>query len=142
MPARNESASVGVTFFGLRCVYLHTRGMSTLDEKIRKTREKYIRYNQTPDRKEARQVASALRARQMALITTVKRLQSHDFDDLVEVARICCQNNPDAFTANQNAIINMLAILHGSGNVQSDRTPLGMRPPSHPDQVSDQSKKV
>ena len=94
--------------------------MEEVDERTKKIRKKSALYDQTPDRKEARRVASIIRAHRLTLITTVKRIQSHSFDDLVEVARICCKNDPNKFLANQDMIILILAILHEGENVQSD----------------------
>lgn len=118
------------SFFDSRHVKVHIVHMSEIDEKVRKARERYIRYNQTPDRKESRQIASALRSHQQTLVTTMKRIQSHEFDDLVEVARMCCQDDPNRFSVNQDIIMKALIALRG-GNVQSGEPSLGICPPRH-----------
>lgn len=105
--------------------------MSEIDEQNKRAREKTARYNQMPDRKEARGVEYALRSHRLTLATTVKRIQSHTLSDLVEVARMCCQDNPGAFSENQDVIIKALAILHSGGNVQNESPSEDIAVPKH-----------
>lgn len=78
------------------------------------------KYNQTEVRKEQRRIESILRSRRNALMTTAKRIKDHSIDDLIEIARICCQDNAADFTKNQDAILFIFKILHGAENVQSE----------------------
>lgn len=77
-------------------------------------------YEQTSGRRDSQRVTYALRSHRLTIATTVKRIQSHTFSDLIEAARMCCQNNPDVFSANQDVIITALALLHSGGNVQGE----------------------
>lgn len=114
--------------------------MLEIDEQTRKNREKTARYNQKPERKEIRRIASIIHGHHLTLITTMKRIQSHTLDDLAEIARMCCQNNPDRFLANRDEIMKTLAILHAGGNVQSNNDSNGICLPSATDSVSDLPK--
>lgn len=95
--------------------------MIEINEKIQKAREYSAQHAQKPEVKETRRIASLFRAHRSTLATTMRRIQSHTFDDLVEIARMCCQDDPSRFETNKDAIrIAMAAIRRRAENVQNN----------------------
>jgi hypothetical protein len=77
------------------------------------------KYDQTDTRKEQKRILSAMRSHRGTLLTTAKRIKEHNLEDLIEIAKICCQDNIADFAANQDMITKMLMVLRGAENVQS-----------------------